>query len=610
MGTYTTDGRNWLTREEEPGTYNAFSVPNIQTQVTSDGFFTANLFRVTADNVGKDHPTFDSLGATVYHVFGAQYVPGNKDIWMAVYGYTDYQRQQNPDSVTDSEGPTVSNLGITPDPALKYYPVLLTATIDDIYTGFHNIQAAEYCIGAAPSWPGTAMSAIDGSFNSQIEGVEYSIPTISMVLGNYTVWVRGQDSLDNWGAAESINLCLILGPNTPPTVDLTYPDGFEIFGGGLSKTIWWNMSDSYDPVSSLVVDLYYSVTGMGGPWTAIATDLTGFSIPCLYNWNPVPLVNSDQARVKVRVTDTGSMMAEDISANNFEIDSIWPLPATDFRAELTGINDVTLYWTISPSPDVAYYQIWSGINFWNPTATAYSLLYQTPNNANTSYTHGGQGNYSSNEVCYQLRTFDLAGHETRTIVQAAKYTKLISASGTVAWGGWIMLGSFLTQSSYEVNHKLLGQGMGMNGFYNWSALQLYDTWDSADPWKFYLRNDTEGINEFSIINNTQGFWACVYNAARYSSAGFISNWSILLKTNTWNLVPYPFAQRNMNSQQIRDHLIANCPGFGGLYSDMAIMDRADPLRLKTPTGSETLSHQDALWVRGGNVDSYWTVINY
>jgi hypothetical protein len=610
MGVYTiTDGSNWLTwLDKRVGEDPLFEVSDIVTQYTSDGFASSNLFYVTDDSLGKEHPTFASLGNTIYHVWASQREPSNKDIWMAVYDYDDCERQSNPDSVPDSEGPVVSNLGITPDPALKPSPALLTATIDETYTGFHNIQAAEYCIGTVPAWPGIAMTASDGSFNSQIEGVEYSIPTSGMPLGNYTVWVRGQDSRSNWGAAESINLCLTLGPNTPPTVDLTYPDGSEIFGGGLSKTIWWNMSDNQTPVSSLVVDLYYSVTGVDGPWIEIDTDLTGFSTPCSYNWNPVPLVNTDEARVKVRVTDTNGASAEDVSANNFEIDSTWPLPATDFRAELTGVNHVTLYWTPSASPDVAYYQIWSGLNFWNPTAAGYSLLYQTPNNANTSYTHGGQGNFSGNEVCYQIRTFDLAGHETRTIVQAAKFTKLISTS-TTAWGGWIMLGSFLTQSSYDFNFKLQGQGMGMNGFYNWSAVELYNSWDTVDPWKITIINVT-APKDITTINNTQAFWVRITNAVRYASAGYISNWSILLKTNTWNLVPYPFAERNWNTMQIRNHLIANCPGFSGSYNDMAIMDKADPYRLKTPTGTETLTHQDAFWVRGGNVDSYWTVINY
>jgi hypothetical protein len=608
MGTYTTDIRNWLTREEDPGSTNPFSVPNIHTQVTSNGFTNAYLFKVTADNVGKDHPTFDGLGTTVYHVFGAQYIPGNKDIWLAIYGYSDYQRQQNPDSVTDSEGPTVSNLGITPDPTIKPSAAQLTATIDDTYTGFHNIVSGEYCVGG-PSWPGTNMTPSDGAYGAKIEGVEFSIPTGALAPGNYTVWVRGKDSMGNWGSAQPVNLDLRLGPNTPPTVDLTDPDGSEIFAGGSSQNVWWNMSDTADPVGTLVVDLFYSINGAGGPWVQFGFDLTGFTNPCSYACT-LPSVDSIQGRIRINVTDTGLLSDEDMSTADFTIDNTWALPATNFRAELTSVNHVTLYWTQSTSPDVAYYQIWSITNGWDPAATGYSQLYQTPNNANTSYTHGGQGNFSGNEVCYQLRTFDLAGHETRTFIQAAKFSKLVSASGTVGWGGWIPLGSFITQNNYAFNYKLQGQGMGMNGYYNWSAVELYDAWDTADHWKFNLRNGTSTLNEITAINNTQAFWACIYNAVRYSSAGIITNMSIPLNEG-WNLVPYPLAARNQNTQQIRDHLIANCPSFGGSYNDMEIFNRsgAAQYRLSIPVGTETLTHQDAFWVRV-TADTVWTVLNY
>jgi hypothetical protein len=155
---------------------------------------------------------------------------------------------------------------------------------------------------------------------------------------------------------------------------------------------------------------------------------------------------------------------------------------------------------------------------------------------------------------------------------------------------------------------LQGQGMGMQGYYNWSAVELYNAWDNADHWKLNVRNATASVNEISTINNTQGFWACIYNGVRYTSAGYISNVSIPLKAG-WNLVPYPFAVRNWNTMQIRDHLTANCPGFSGTYNDMEVMKRDNPYRLSTPTGTEVLTHQDGFLVRVP-ADTVWTVINY
>lgn len=282
-----------------------------------------------------------------------------------------------------------------------------------------------------------------------------------------------------------------------------------------------------------------------------------------------------------------------------------PLPATNVHAELTGTNDVTIYWTSSASPFVAYYHIYCVQNGWDPTGDSYLYL---GNTTGTSYTHNAVGNMSGNDYCYQIRAFDFAGHYTKTITQAAKFTKQISTSVTVAWGGWITLGSSLVQSSYALDFKLQGQGFGALGYYNWSAVELFNAWDSQDSWKLNVRNATPGQNEITTINNTQGFWACVYSSARYTSAGYVSNLTIPLKAG-WNLVPYPFTARFQSTQYIRDHLIANCPGFGGAYNDMEIMRRDNPYRLTTPTGSESLFHQDALWVRV-TADTIWAVNNY
>jgi hypothetical protein len=177
----------------------------------------------------------------------------------------------------------------------------------------------------------------------------------------------------------------------------------------------------------------------------------------------------------------------------------------------------------------------------------------------------------------------------------------------VAWGGWIMLGSSLTQSSYAFDHKLQGQGFGAQGFNNWSAAEIYDAWDNTDHWKFNLRNGTPSQNEITTINNTQGFWACVYDSARYASAGYVSNMTIPLKAG-WNLVPYPYLLKNKNTLQILDDLTANCSGFAGGYAGMEIFSKTG-YRTATPTGAELLTHQDAFWVRVTS-DCVWNVINY
>jgi hypothetical protein len=389
-----------------------------------------------------------------------------------------------------------------------------------------------------------------------------------------------------------------------PFIQVTRPAGGEYFLGGGSEPITWIATAGTNPLTATPITITYSTTGAGGPWNPLASNEPNDGT---YTWNPVPAINNPNCYVRITAIDTMGYTGSDMSDTSFTIDSIYPLPATNPRAELTGTNDVTISWTASVSVDVANYRIYYASNGWDSTGNSYILL-PGSTTTNTYFVHSAAGNNSASEFCYQVRTYDYAGHVVKTYIQVAKYTKIISASGTVAWGGWIPIGSFLTQSSYAISHKLQGQGFGTQGFYNWSAVELYNAWDNTNHWKFNLRNGTASLNEITTINNTQAFWLCAYNSARYSSAGYITNMTVPLKSG-WNLVPYPFSARNLNTMQIRDHLIANCPGFGGTYNDMEIMKRDSPYRLIAPTGTEIFNHQDAFWVRV-SADTIWTVINY
>ena len=127
--------------------------------------------------------------------------------------------------------------------------------------------------------------------------------------------------------------------NTAPTVDLTAPNGGEVWTGGSSHRIWWNMSDAETPATSLKVWLNYSTDG-GASYLPIpgAQGVSGFSNPCTYTW-ALPAVNTLQARVRVTVADAQSATAMDASLANFAIDSTAPTVTAVVPADLaTGVN--------------------------------------------------------------------------------------------------------------------------------------------------------------------------------------------------------------------------------------------------------------------------------
>lgn len=93
------------------------------------------------------------------------------------------------------DGPVVSNIG--------FVPGTLTADVTDAATGGDTIAGAEYFVGAvgAPG-TGTPMNALDGAFDEVAENLVVPL-TLS---GTQTVYVRGQDSLGNWGSPLSLTI--------------------------------------------------------------------------------------------------------------------------------------------------------------------------------------------------------------------------------------------------------------------------------------------------------------------------------------------------------------------------------------------------------------------
>jgi len=114
------------------------------------------------------------------------------------------------------------------------------------------------------------------------------------------------------------------GSNSPPQVDLTAPDGGEVWSGGTAHSIWWNMSDAETATTSLRVWINYSVDG-GLTYAPIpgAQDLTGLSSPSQFPWS-VPTVDAAKVRVRVTVMDAQGATASDASLADFAIDSTGP----------------------------------------------------------------------------------------------------------------------------------------------------------------------------------------------------------------------------------------------------------------------------------------------
>jgi hypothetical protein len=105
----------------------------------------------------------------------------------------------------EDRGPIVvaGSPGISPNPIVPPTPTALVATITDALTGGSNVTAAEWSAGgsAAPAGTGTAMT---GAFGTVQVAVGANIDSNTLPVGSTSLWIRGQDSAGNWGAAAEL----------------------------------------------------------------------------------------------------------------------------------------------------------------------------------------------------------------------------------------------------------------------------------------------------------------------------------------------------------------------------------------------------------------------
>jgi hypothetical protein len=114
-------------------------------------------------------------------------------------------------------------------------PVILTATLNDTYFNgqngtepTQNIAAGEYYIDVPP-WVTTTvpvalpMTAVDGSFDSKIEGAMAMIDTSALSTGQHIIFVRGQDVEGDWGAFSAVFLEVEDGPPPEEAWDIYLP---------------------------------------------------------------------------------------------------------------------------------------------------------------------------------------------------------------------------------------------------------------------------------------------------------------------------------------------------------------------------------------------------
>ncbi|MCK4758308.1 MAG: hypothetical protein KAS67_07645, partial [Thermoplasmata archaeon] len=307
----------WPQYLEQQEDYNPYGVYNIHNTVSDDGFQTMKeLNKITADAYTKNHQIGDSLDAYMYETYNSysgNLETGNMDIWLKVYHY---------DWINDPDvyGPETSMVGCTPDPAGVGWLIDVQANVDDMSSGFSDIQAAEWCEGAVPSWPGTAMGALDGAFDAASEAVIGVADTTGWALGYHTIWVRGQDAGNIWGEPAS-GTVEIKDLTARPDVEVTYPVGANNIEDAGTINIAWDADDVEDDADTLFIYINYTDDD-GASWTPITSGLINdASGSSTYLWNIAAIPDGVNYFIKVEALDSTDKKGGDMS-DIFSIDNI------------------------------------------------------------------------------------------------------------------------------------------------------------------------------------------------------------------------------------------------------------------------------------------------
>ena len=187
-------------------------------------------------------------------------LPGNLPalIYAAKVVRTPYITPSGPDSyaLSVSKNGAVVNLKASFDDT-RFNQSNGTETVQTIAGAEYYLDTPPWVAGATP----VAMTAVDGSFNSGIEQAQASIDTSNWSVGKHTLFVRGKDSLGNWGVVSAI--FVNTAATTPPSAAFTanvsgssvnFTDQSTDDGSIVSRS--WNFGDGSTGTGSPVVRNY------------------------------------------------------------------------------------------------------------------------------------------------------------------------------------------------------------------------------------------------------------------------------------------------------------------------------------------------------------------
>jgi carboxypeptidase T len=155
--------------------------------------------------------------------FQSSILPGNLPalLYAAKVARTPWVTPRGPDAVTPTLGVQIVAAGDPVDvhvslDGTRYSNQNGSEPLDNVSAGEATVDTPPWDSGASP----IPLTADDGAFDEHVEAASAALDTASLATGRHTVYVRGRDAGNQWGAV-SADFLWVIDPATAPIVEGT-----------------------------------------------------------------------------------------------------------------------------------------------------------------------------------------------------------------------------------------------------------------------------------------------------------------------------------------------------------------------------------------------------
>ncbi|WP_421733530.1 multicopper oxidase domain-containing protein [Cellulomonas sp.] len=230
----------------------------------------------------------------------------------------------------DDSGPATTDARSTAD---------VTATVSDAATGGSVVTAAEYHVDAVTS-PGTAMDPVDGTFDSVTEDVVgVGAPAL---VGQHIVYVRGQDSLGQWGPFSSV---LVSGGDAVGPVTTATTVSPDATNGTVAVSVSATADDTASGGSDIAAaELFLDTVGADGTGTSqvVGTAAAVSSIDATIAAGTVNALTEGEHVVSIHAQDSAGNWGEHATAS-LVVDKTGPTTTAPVSVAVTPNNGTLPY---------------------------------------------------------------------------------------------------------------------------------------------------------------------------------------------------------------------------------------------------------------------------